>query len=377
MTDSEIFLSPSILNHFNKPYGFNKVQNYSDSESILSEFEKKLQKILNTNKPILAVQSGTAAIHLALRLIDVKPDDEILCQSLTYIASSAPINYLGAKPVFIDNDESGLHISVKHLENAIKAGIKKNKKPKALIVASLYGFSCNYNKIQEICNKYEICLIDDSAESLGAMYKKKYCGTLGDFGIISFNNNKIITTGGGGVLICPNLEAKEKALYLATHAKENSPYYQHRNLGYNYRMSFINALIGIAELDYLKNIIKIKEEINIFYQKLFENIRGIQIIKSDNSDIKTNNWLSIIKVEKDVLKFDKEELRLTLLKNNIESRSIWKPMHLQPVYSNNIFFGNNNSERLFDKGLCLPSGVNLTQNELSRIEKTIFKLIYK
>lgn len=335
-------------------------------------FEEDIKKYLNTPKEIAALSSGTAAIHLSLILAGVKAGDEVLCQSLTFSASANPILYQGATPIFIDSEESTWNICPIALENAIQDRIQKGKKPKAIIAVHLYGMPFNAETLTAIANKYEIPLIEDSAEALGSTYKGKKCGTLGTFGILSFNGNKIITTSGGGALVCPNKETKDKAVFFATQSRDNAPHYQHSEIGYNYRMSNICAGIGRGQMEVIDQRVSQRRVMQAFYDELFKPYEGITLLKEPSSDYFSNHWLSAIIMNSEE---EREGLRLALEQENIESRPLWKPMHLQPVFYQFPYYGEKVAENLFAKGLCLPSGSNLTNQDRERIQNAILKYL--
>ena len=334
-------------------------------------FEEDLKKYLGDQKEVGALSSGTAAIHLALILAGVKPNDEVICKSFTFSASANPIAYQGATPVFVDSEKDTWNMCPKHLEAAIKDRILKGKKPKAILVVHLYGMPAKMDEIVAIAKKYEIALIEDAAEALGSTYKGQKCGTFGDFGILSFNGNKIITTSGGGALICNNEEVKQKAIYLATQARDNAAHYEHSEIGYNYRMSNVLAGIGRGQMEVLDTHISYRRKNHQFYQDFFKDIDGIDVFVEPSADYFSNHWLSCIVIDREKTGFTREYLRLALLVENIESRPLWKPMHLQPVFKDAPYYGDKVAENLFDKGLCLPSGSNLTENDLERIATTI------
>lgn len=334
-------------------------------------FEQDLEGYVGDNSKVACLASGTSALHLALILAGVSNEDEVLCQSMTFSASANPITYQGAKPVFIDSEKDTWNMCPNALEEAIKDRISKDKKPKAIIVVHLYGMPVKMDKILAISKKYDIILIEDAAEALGSTYKGQKCGTFGDFGILSFNGNKIITTSSGGALVCKNEEDKQRAIFLATQARDNAPHYQHSHIGYNYRMSNIVAGIGRGQMEVLDKHINLRRANNQFYQELFENVEGVTVLTEPSSEYFSNHWLSAVIIDRNKTSFSREDLRLVLEKENIESRPLWKPMHLQPVFSKCDFYGTNISEKLFEDGLCLPSGSNLTKNELDRIKKSI------
>ena len=341
----------------------------------VNRFEDDIKTYLGANKEVVAFSSGSAAIHLALILSGVKAGDEVICQSFTFSASANPIAYQRAIPVFIDSEEYSWNMCPKALEEAIKKGIAKDKRPKAIIVVHLYGMPAKMDEILAIAQKYKITLIEDAAEALGSSYKGKKCGTFGDFGILSFNGNKIITTSGGGALVCKSQEDKQKAIFLATHARDDAPHYQHSKIGYNYRMSNILAGIGRGQMEVLDAHIWFRRDMNLFYKNIFKNVEGITVLEEPNSDYYSNHWLSCVIIDSEITGFTSQELRLQLEKENIESRPLWKPMHLQPIFKDCAYYGSSISEVLFKNGLCLPSGSNLTEADRARIKTTIRKLL--
>ncbi|MGB0879651.1 MAG: DegT/DnrJ/EryC1/StrS family aminotransferase [Polaribacter sp.] len=338
-------------------------------------FEQDLKAFLKTEKEVGVFSSGTAAIHLALILSGVIKGDEVLCQSFTFSASANPIVYQGATPIFIDSEKDTWNMCPDLLEEAIKASIAKGKKPKAIIFVHLYGMPAKIDEIVKIAKKYEITLIEDAAEALGSNYKKQRCGTFGDFGILSFNGNKIITTSGGGALVCKSQEEKQKAVFLATQARDEALHYQHSEIGHNYRMSNVLAGIGRGQMEVLSNHISLRRNINQFYKNIFENVDGVTVFEEPNEDYFSNHWLSCITIDEDKTSFTREKLRLALSEENIDSRPLWKPMHLQPIFKDSDFYGTDVSENLFKTGLCLPSGSNLTESDKERIRDTIHKLL--
>ncbi len=328
-------------------------------------FEQDLENYLASNVNVAALSSGTAALHLALIQLGVTQGDEVICQSMTFSASANPIVYQGATPIFVDSERDTWNICPVALENAIKDRIANGKKPKAIIGVHLYGMPFKIDEVLAIANKYQIPLIEDSAEALGSTYKGKKCGTFGKFNILSFNGNKIITTSGGGALVCNSQEAKQKTIFLATQARDNAPHYEHTEIGYNYRMSNICAGIGRGQMEVLDNHVFKRRNMNLFYNELLNGVHEVEVFKEPNSDYFSNHWLTAI-VLKD---YDtREKLRLALENENIESRPLWKPMHLQPVFKNCPYYGGEVSEKLFNSGLCLPSGSNLSENEKNRIK---------
>lgn len=330
-------------------------------------FENDLRSYLGKDKHVAALSSGTAAIHLALELLNVSRGDEVLCQSFTFSASANPILYQGATPVFIDSEPDTWNMSPELLEIAIKDRIEKNKKPKAIIAVHLYGMPYKANEINAIANKYEIPVIEDSAEALGSTYFNQNCGTLSDVGILSFNGNKIITTSGGGALIANTQNLKEKAIFLSTQARDNAPHYEHSSIGYNYRMSNVLAGIGRGQMEVIDERVKARRQNFEFYKANLSQFDSIEFLQEPQGFF-SNRWISCIKTDS----FEtREQMRLTLLEDDIESRPLWKPMHMQPIFKDCLHFTNGTSEDLFDKGLCLPSGSNLSQDDLDRILKNI------
>lgn len=334
-------------------------------------FEADLKNYLNEDKYVAALSSGTAAIHLALLQLGVGAGDEVLCQSFTFSASANPIKYQGATPVFIDSEPETWNLCPKALETAINDRISKGKKPKAIVAVHLYGMPYKIDEISALSKKYEIPVIEDSAEALGSTYKNRKCGTFGDFGILSFNGNKIITTSGGGALVCPSQSAKEKTVFHATQARDAAPHYQHSEIGFNYRMSNIVAGIGRGQMEVLDEHVALRRKMNAFYTDLFKNVEGISMFSEPNSDFHSNHWLTAITIDPKKTGIDREQLRLAFEKENIETRPLWKPMHLQPFFENAPYYGKKIAETLFENGLCLPSGSNLTDVERGRIKEVI------
>lgn len=333
-------------------------------------FELDLENYISENKKVAALSSGTAAIHLGLILLGVKRDDEVLCQSFTFSASANPIVYLGATPIFIDSEIETWNMCPLALETAIIDRIAKGKHPKAIVAVHLYGMPYKVDDLRAVADKYQIPILEDSAEALGSTYKGTKCGTFGDIGVLSFNGNKIITTSSGGALVSPNKESKDKAVFLATQARDDAPHYQHSEIGYNYRLSNICAGIGRGQMEVLDQHIVLRRKMHDFYATYFEKIEGVTVFKEPNTDYFSNFWLTAITINP--LKANgktREDLRLALENENIESRPLWKPMHLQPIFSDSPFYGNKVAETLFENGLCLPSGSNLNEDDCLRIEK--------
>lgn len=334
----------------------------------VNNFETDLENYLNQNVFVGALSSGTAALHLGLILLDVKAGDEVICQSMTFSASANPIAYLGATPVFIDSEMDTWNMCPKALEEAIVDRISKGKKPKAIIPVHLYGMPAKMDEIKAIANHYNIPILEDSAEALGSSYKAQKCGTFGDISVLSFNGNKIITTSGGGAMVTHTKELKDKAVFLSTQARDNAPHYQHSEIGYNYRMSNICAGIGRGQMEVLDKHVNFRRANHQFYAEVFSKISDVKLLTEPNSDFFSNHWLSAILLNSYE---QREALRLAFEAENIETRPLWKPMHLQPVFENAPYYGTTVSESLFDKGLCLPSGSNLTDSDRARILNAI------
>ena len=340
-------------------------------------FEEDIASYLaNKDVEVAALSSGTAALHLALILNGVGPGDEVLCQSMTFAASANPIKYQGATPVFIDSEEKTYNICPVQLEKAVKDRIDKGKKPKAIIAVHLYGMPYQVDEINRISNEYNIPVIEDSAEALGSTYKNKKCGTFSEYSILSFNGNKIITTSGGGALVTPSAEIKKKAVFLATQARDDAPHYQHSQVGFNYRLSNISAGIGRGQMEVLDERVSQRRKMFEFYLNLFADFDGIDLLEEPGDDFFSNHWLTVIQVDPSKTGgITREDIRLALEKENIESRPLWKPMHMQPVYSKDPFYGTGIAERLFENGLCLPSGSNLTDEDRSRIKRSLLECL--
>lgn len=335
-------------------------------------FEKDLENYLGYDTQIGALSSGTAAIHLGLIMLGVEAGDEVICQSMTFSASANPIMYQGAIPVFVDSELDTWNLCPVALENAIVDRISKGKTPKVIIAVHLYGMPYKIDEIHDVAAKYNIPILEDSAEALGSHYKNRKCGTFGKIGVLSFNGNKIITTSGGGAIVTQNKVMKDKAVFLSTQARDNAPHYQHSHVGYNYRMSNICAGIGRGQMEVLDAHVQLRRNMHDFYVKYFNNINGVTILTEPNKDYFSNHWLSAIVIDPQKTNGKtREDLRLALESKNIESRPLWKPMHLQPVFEDYPYYGNNVAESLFENGLCLPSGSNITKEELNRIKSVL------
>lgn len=373
----------------------------------VNAFETELENYIGENKKVVALASGTAAIHLALVACGVKHGDEVITQSFTFCASANPITYLGATPIFVDSERDTWNMDPQLLEDAIKDRIAKTgKKPKAIVTVSIYGMPYKMEEIAEIANRYEIPIIEDAADSFGSKYKEQVLGTFGKYGILSFNGNKMITTSGGGALICNDEASKQEIMFYATQARENYPYYQHEKIGYNYRMSNICAGIGRGQMTIADEHIKHHQLLCKLYKELLKDVEGIKLQENPSEDYDSNYWLNTITIEPWVkVKGEEyayaetlqgavggagsvthavstlttdcqpnnnvEALRIALDKAGIEARPLWKPMHKQPVYKDAPAYVNGVSEELFKKGLCLPSGPCVTEEDVKYIVKCI------
>lgn len=338
-------------------------------------FEKDIEAYQGQEVHVAALSSGTAAIHLALIQAGVTAGDEVICQSFTFCGSSNPILYLGATPILVDSERDTWNMCPQALKTAVEDRIAKGKKPKAIIAVHLYGMPYKVDEIHAFAKANSITIIEDSAEALGSSYKNRKCGTFGDYGILSFNGNKIITTSGGGAMVCHSRKDRDKTVYLATQARDNAPHYQHSEVGYNYRMSNISAGIGRGQMQVLDKHVNLRRAMNKFYQELFAKIDGVEVLVEKSEDYYSNHWLSAILVDpKGTGGITREDIRLAMEADNIESRPLWKPMHLQPLYEKYPYYGGTLCEELFKKGLCLPSGSNLTDNDRTRIKETILRL---
>ncbi|MBS7197120.1 MAG: aminotransferase class I/II-fold pyridoxal phosphate-dependent enzyme [Bacteroidales bacterium] len=351
----------------------------------VNAFEKSLRdfliengelKIENEGMRVVALSAGTAALHLGLILLGVQPGDEVICQSFTFAASANPIAYLEATPVFVDSEKGTWNMDPVLLEEAIKERLEKTGRlPKAIIPVHLYGMPVRMDEVMEVANRYGIPVLEDSAEALGSEYKGRKCGTFGEYGVLSFNGNKMITTSGGGALICPSEERAKRALFYATQARDSAPHYQHSCIGYNYRMSNICAGIGRGQMFVLNEHVARRRAIHDLYVKLLAGVKGVRVMcQPEGGDFDSNYWLTCITVEPEEAGFTREDVRLALDADNIESRPLWKPMHLQPVFKDAPFYGNGTSERLFESGLCLPSGPMLTDEDIERVAKVVRQL---
>ncbi|WP_228439999.1 DegT/DnrJ/EryC1/StrS family aminotransferase [Chryseobacterium phocaeense] len=375
MKKEKIWLSPphmggNELRYVHQALDTNWISQYGSN---IDEFENSLENYFGSSSHVTALSSGTAAIHLALRMLNVEKGDFVICQSFTFVATANPVLYLNAVPVFVDSESQTWNMCPEALEDAVKYCIQQGKKPKAIIVVLSYGMPFMVEEIFQISKKYEIPVIEDSAEALGSRYKDRLCGTFGDFSVISFNGNKIITTGGGGALISRNAEDKVRALFLSTQAKDDMEFYGHSEIGYNYRMDNVAAGIGRGQMDTLEEKIMQRRQNHDFYQEAVKNIEDIELFSEPDSNFFSNYWLNTIILKNGL---SKENLKARFSQENIETRYLWKPMHLQPLFQGYKFFGNNLSGTLFETGLCLPSGTNLTDEHRSRISEVLQSKIH-
>lgn len=340
-------------------------------------FENDIEHFLGSDVKVAVLSAGTAALHLALIAVGAGYGDEVICQSMTFSASANPIAYVGATPVFVDSEADTWNLCPIALKEAITDRIAKGKKPKAIIVVHLYGMPAKMDEILAIANEYDIPVIEDAAEALGSTYKGKACGTFGRFGVLSFNGNKIITTSGGGALVCHSQSDKDEAVFLSTQARDDAPHYQHSKIGYNYRLSNICAGIGRGQMEVLQDRVHARRAMSAFYEELFKDISGVEVFTEKSTDFYSNHWLSAIVIDPAITGLTREDLRLAFLEDHIESRPLWKPMHLQPIFAASPYYGRNVAEELFENGLCLPSGSNLTDECRHRISDIINKVFKK
>lgn len=341
----------------------------------VNRFEEDLQQY-TCSEHAVALSSGTAALHLALILLGIERGDEVICSSFTFSASCNPIVYQHATPIFVDSESRTWNMSPDLLEKAIKDRISKGKKPKAIVLVHLYGMPARMDKIMPIADKYGIPVIEDAAEALGSTFQGKALGTFGRYGILSFNGNKIITTSGGGALLCTDEFSAQKARFLATQARDPAPHYQHSEIGYNYRLSNVCAGIGCGQMMVLQKRVQKRRALFRFYKNRYKNAPGVRFVTEPAGTV-SNHWLSTVLVDPSKSKngVDRESIRAELEKENIEARPLWKPMHLQPVFQNYPAYTNGISEQLFSQGLCLPSGTNMTSKDMDRITSVLDRLL--
>lgn len=333
----------------------------------VDEFERRLENYVGGNKEVVALSAGTAALHLGLVVLGVEAGDEVICQALTFSASANPICYQGAHPVFVDSETDTYNMSPAALEEAIVTRHRATGRyPKAIIPVHLYGMPAKMNEIIEIAAHYGIPVLEDAAEALGSEYHGKKCGTIGNYGALSFNGNKIITTSGGGALICPDEESARRVLFFATQARENRPYYYHEHIGYNYRLSNVSAGVGCGQMDVLPERVARRRAIHQLYKEGLSNLAGVTVQCNPSEEFDSNFWLSTILIDP-ATGFTPEDVRVAMLDAKIETRLLWRPMQMQPIFRDAPYYGGDVSQRLFETGLCLPSGSVLTDEQISRV----------
>lgn len=347
----------------------------------VNAFEDALKSYLGENKPVVALVSGTAAIHLALIQLGVGPGDFVICQSFTFAASANPIRYVGATPVFVDSERDTWNMDPVYLEKAIIACMKgdneipnSGKKPKAIIPVHLYGMPAKMDEIMAIANKYDIPVLEDAAEAIGSTYKGRKCGTFGEFACLSFNGNKMITTSGGGALVCSTPEQAQKTMFYATQARDKAQHYQHSEIGYNYRLSNICAGIGRGQMTVLDQHVARRREIHAIYQEMLKDLPGITVFDKPSDHYDSNFWLTCVLIDPQEAGYSRRELFHAMEDANIETRPLWKPMHLQPVFAGCPFFGDHVSDEFFDKGLCLPSSPVLSMENIERVVGVFYSM---
>lgn len=341
----------------------------------VDEFERRLENYLGGNKEVVALSAGTAALHLGLVVLGVEAGDEVICQALTFSASANPICYQGAHPVFVDSEPDTYNMSPAALEEAIVARHRATGRyPKAIIPVHLYGMPAKMNEIIEIAAHYGIPVLEDAAEALGSEYHGKKCGTIGNYGALSFNGNKIITTSGGGALICPDEESARRVLFFATQARENRPYYYHEHIGYNYRLSNVSAGVGCGQMDVLPERVARRRAIHRLYKEGLSNLAGVTVQCNPTEEFDSNFWLSTILVDP-ATGFTPEDVRVAMLDAKIETRLLWRPMQMQPIFRDAPYYGGDVSQHLFETGLCLPSGSVLTDEQISRVIDELHRIL--
>ena len=339
----------------------------------VDEFEHRLEQFLGCDKRVLALCAGTAAIHLGLILLGVGEGDEVICQALTFSASANPIKYQGAVPVFVDSEPSTMNMDPDALDSAIADRIRvTGRKPKAIVVVDLYGMPADMTRILSVADRYGIPVLEDAAEALGSTYKDQPCGTFGSYAALSFNGNKIITTSGGGALVCPDDVSRKRALFYATQAREDKPYYYHEHIGYNYRLSNVCGAIGCGQMDVLPERVKRRRYIHDIYMAELGSMPGVTVHTNPSTDYNSNFWLTTVQLD-DADAPDR--IRLALAAEKIETRLLWRPMQMQPVFADAPYYGGDVSETLFRHGLCLPSGSILTDEQILRVCRSIKNLL--
>lgn len=343
----------------------------------VDEFEYRLGDYLH-HKDVVALSAGTAAIHLGLVMAGVKAGDEVICQSLTFSASCNPIVYLGASPVLVDSEPETWNMSPSFLEEAIISRKKATGRyPAAIVVVHLYGMPARMDEIMAIASRYGIAVVEDAAEALGSEFDGKKCGTIGDYGVLSFNGNKIITTSGGGALICPDKTAADRVKFLSTQARENRPYYYHTTIGYNYRLSNVSAAIGCAQIEELPDRVKRRRCIHGLYSELLAGAEWVTVHDEPSQRFRSNFWLSTVSFDKSVVGRTPDEIRMLLLERGIETRLIWRPMHMQPVFADAPYYGGGCSDGIFENGLCLPSGTTLYDDDIAQVAEALKECLAK
>lgn len=341
----------------------------------VDEFERRLENYVGDNKEVVALSAGTAALHLGLVVLGVEAGDEVICQALTFSASANPICYQSAHPVFVDSEPDTYNMSPAALEEAIVARHRvTGRYPKAIIPVHLYGMPAKMNEIVEIAAHYGIPVLEDAAEALGSEYHGKKCGTIGNYGALSFNGNKIITTSGGGALICPDEESARRVLFFATQARENRPYYYHEHIGYNYRLSNVSAGVGCGQMDVLPERVARRRAIHQLYKEGLSNLAGVTVQCNPTEEFDSNFWLSTILIDP-ATGFTPEDVRVAMLNAKIETRLLWRPMQMQPIFRDAPYYGGDVSQRLFETGLCLPSGSVLTDEQISRVIDELHRIL--
>ncbi len=341
----------------------------------VDEFERRLENYVGDNKEVVALSAGTAALHLGLVVLGVEAGDEVICQALTFSASANPICYQGAHPVFVDSEPDTYNMSPAALEEAIVARHRvTGRYPKAIIPVHLYGMPAKMNEIVEIAAHYGIPVLEDAAEALGSEYHGKKCGTIGNYGALSFNGNKIITTSGGGALICHDEESARRVLFFATQARENRPYYYHEHIGYNYRLSNVSAGVGCGQMDVLPERVTRRRAIHQLYKEGLSNLAGVTVQCNPTEEFDSNFWLSTILIDP-ATGFTPEDVRVAMLNAKIETRLLWRPMQMQPIFRDAPYYGGDVSQRLFETGLCLPSGSVLTDEQISRVIDELHRIL--
>ncbi|UOR04018.1 aminotransferase class I/II-fold pyridoxal phosphate-dependent enzyme [Hymenobacter aerilatus] len=371
-----IYLSPPHLGRHELNYLHKAVEDnwVAPAGPNLKGFEQDICQYTGAAHAV-ALTSGTAAIHLGLRLLGVGPGDEVLCPSFTFVATANPILYLGATPVFVDSEPTTWNLGPTLLRTAIEDRLRLGRKPKALILVHLYGMPAQLTELLAIAAEYDIPVLEDAAEALGSRYQGRLLGTFGDVGVFSFNGNKILTTSGGGVLITNNADYAQRALHLATQAKDPAAHYQHSEVGYNYRLSNLLAGIGRGQMELIEDRVKKRREIFSWYQEKLRDIPGLRFAPTEPAGSRSNRWLSTVLLDPAATPITPEQLRQHLETRNIESRPLWKPLHLQPLFAEAPMYGGAVCANLFARGLCLPSGSSLTDEDLIRVAEAVCEVL--